>query len=105
MGLSYEKFYTQSYGNLELEHLRMQHVLKWNHLEEVGIGNLWLGVLLVDDRKPHNDGHYSGQEHENDYENDGKSNMATNFSCGNRNNRTGDDRVRQHTEDYEHITI
>ncbi len=83
----------------------MQHVFKWNHLEEVGIGNLWLGVLLVDDHKPHNDGHYSDQEHENNHENAGKSNMATKFSCGSRNNGVGDNRVRQYIEDHDHNIV
>ena len=70
------------YSNLE--NLRMEFIFEWNHLKEVGIGNLWFSILLVDDRQPHNDGHYSHQEYESDYENTGKSNMTTkfNFSCG-----------------------
>ena len=45
-----------------LVHLRMEHVLKWNHLEEVGVYHLWFGVLLVDDSEPHNDRHHSRQK-------------------------------------------
>ena len=77
---------------LNLESLRMEFIFEWNHLKEVGIGNLRFGVLLVDDCEPHNDGHYSHQEYESDYENTDKSNVMTkfNFSCG---NRTTDNRI------------
>ena len=48
-------------------------MLEWNHLKEIGVRNLWFGVLLVDDSEPHNDRHHSGQKQKN-YENTGKSN-------------------------------
>ena len=60
----------------------MEHVLQLNHLKEVGVGDLWFSVPVVDDHQPHNDGHQSSQEYENDYENTGKSNEATKFCCG-----------------------
>ena len=84
----------QIYSNLE--NLRMEFIFEWNHLKEVGIGNLWFSVLLVNDCEPHNDGHYSDQEYENNYKHAGKSNMAANFSWGNRNNGSGDNRIQQH---------
>ena len=78
----------------------MEFIFEWNHLKEVGIGNLWFGVLLVDDCEPHNDGHYSHQEYESDYENAGKSNRPINFTCANRKNESDKTQKRAIPEAY-----